>query len=89
MSLNMQGGVKLHQPVRVKLTPPSDSCGLRDRIRILWAAHEFVKNRHPLNAAMKTSNKELWGDHLDYILGDKVKGREISGLNGQVKKTSA
>ena len=34
MSLNMQGGVRLHQPVRVKLNPPTDSCGLRDRIRI-------------------------------------------------------
>lgn len=86
MSLNMQGGVKLHQPVRVKLAPPADSCGLRDRIRILWVAHEFVKIRHPTNAAMKTSSKEMWDDHLDHILGDKIKGREISGLNGQVKK---
>ena len=89
MSLNMQGGVKMHQPVRVKLTPPSDSCGLRDRIRILWAAHEFVKIRHPMNAAMKTSTKEMWDEHLDHILGDKIKGREISGLNGQVRKTPA
>ena len=42
-----------------------------------------------MNVAMNTSTKEVWGDHLDHILGDKVKGREISGLNGQVKKTPA
>ena len=42
-----------------------------------------------MNAAMKTSTKEMWDEHLDHILDDKVKGREISGLNGQVRKTPA
>ena len=48
MSLNMSGAVKINQPIKVKLKPPADGCGYRDRIRILWAAYEFMKIRHPL-----------------------------------------
>lgn len=89
MSLNMQGGVRINQPVKVKLTPPADGCEFRDRIRLLQVAHEFVKIRHPLNAALKTSSKEVWEAHIDHILGDKIKGKELSGIDGKARRTAA
>ena len=61
MSLSMTGAVKINQPIKVKLKPPVDGCEFRDRIRILWAAYEFMKIRPPLDAVLKTSTKELCG----------------------------
>ena len=29
----------------------------------------------------------MWEDHVDWVMGDKVAGREISGIDGKVKKT--
>ena len=85
MSLILQGGVKIHTPVKVKLSPLTNGCEFRDRIRLLWVAHEFVKIRHPLNAALKPSSKEMWEEHIDQVLGDKVNGQIISGIDGKGK----
>ena len=87
MSLSMTGAVKINQPIKVKLAAPSDGCEFRDRIRLLWAAYLFMKIRHPTNTVLKASNKEIWEEHVDYILGDRVKGRTMTGLDGSVKKT--
>lgn len=83
----MTGAVKINQPIKVKLKPPIDGCELRGRIRILWAALEFMKIRHPIDAVLQSSSKEMWEDHIDYVLGDKVKGRAMTGLDGSVRKT--
>ena len=87
MSLNMSGAIKVNQPVKVKLNMPSDGCEFRDRIRLLWAAYEFMKIRHPMDATLRSSSREIWEEHIDYILGDKVKGRAMTGLDGTVKKS--
>ena len=29
----------------------------------------------------------MWKDHVDWVLGNKVAGREISGLDGKVKRS--
>ena len=46
-----------------------------------------MKIRHPVDAVLRTSTKEVWEEHLDYVLGDKVKGRAMTGLDGSVRKT--
>ena len=48
-----------------------------------------MKIRHPLNSTLKPSSKDMREEHADYVLGYKVKIREMSGINGQVKKTPA
>jgi hypothetical protein len=80
-------GVKVSQPVRVNIFMPSNSDEFRDRIRLLCAALEFMKIRHPLNRAWSTSSMAVWNDHIDYILGSKVRNREASDEHGNVKKT--
>ena len=87
MRLSMTGAVKINQPVKVKLAAPTDGCEFRDRIRLLWAAYEFMKIRHPTNAVLKSSSNEIWEEHVDYVLGDRVKGRTMTGLEGTVRKT--
>ena len=86
MSLNMSGAVKINQPIKVKLSPPSDGCEFRDRIRILWAASEFMKIRHPMDAVMKTSSKEVWEEHVDYVLGTKSKVEPWPGSTARSKR---
>jgi hypothetical protein len=87
MSLSMQGGMKFTQPVKVKLNDPSSPCELRDRIRILWAAYEFLKIKNPLNTAIKSSSKDVWDEHVEYILGDKVKGKEVVSHETSARKS--
>ena len=48
----LEEGVKHLSPVKVKLTPLANVCEFRDRIRLLWVAHEFMKIRRPLNVAI-------------------------------------
>ncbi len=79
-------GAKMTQPVRVKLNMPSCTEELRDRIRLLEAAVEFIKIRSPLSAIFSSSNAKVWKDHLEYILGPKVRGRTCNDMQGKVAK---
>ena len=40
-----------------------------------------------MDAVLKTSTKEVWEEHIEYVLGDRVKGRAMTGLDGSIKKT--
>ena len=77
----------MSQPTKVKLRLPADACEFRDRIRIYWAAIEFLKIKHPLNAAIQTSNKEVWENHVDHMMGDKVKNKEVVAQGGKSRKS--
>jgi hypothetical protein len=79
-------GAKLMQPLRVKLSMPTNTEQLRDRIRLLASAMEFLKIRFPTSKIFASSDKEVWNDHLEYILGDKVMGREVKDTDGTVTK---
>jgi hypothetical protein len=80
-------GAKLTQPVRVKLQMPATTEQFRERIQLLCSAFEFMKIRFPSSKIFATSSKEAWTDHLEYILGPKVKDRVIKDENGRVAKT--
>ena len=44
-------GIKVTQPVKVKVVPPRDPEEFRDRIRLLTTALAFLKIRHPISTA--------------------------------------
>ena len=77
-------GVTVTQPTKVKLALPKDTEQYRDRIALVVAGIEFIKIRHPLNAAWKSSSSDTWRLHTNYILGEKVRLREIINEHGTV-----
>jgi hypothetical protein len=80
-------GAKLLQPLRVKIQMPETTEELRDRLRLLSTAVEFMKIRLPQSLNWATSSEKLWHDHVEYILGPKVKGKVMTDTAGNVLKT--
>jgi hypothetical protein len=79
-------GAKLTQPVRVKLQLPSSTEQFRHRIELLSTAFEFMKISRPASRILATSSKEVWADHIEYILGPRVHDYKIKDEGGRVVK---
>ena len=68
-------GVKITQPVRLKISFLEDPEIVRRRILLLVAAIEFIRIRHLLNLQWKSSSDAVWNAHINFILGPKVRER--------------
>jgi hypothetical protein len=66
---------------------PTTTEHFRDRIKLLSSAMEFMKIRFPTSGIFATSTKEVWNDHVDYVLGPKVLERVVKDSEGRVVKT--
>ena len=80
-------GARLSVPVRVKIPMPSDSEEFRYRIDLKYKAIEYMKIRHSASAIWASSNKEVWSEHVEYVLGEHVRGVTMTDTKGKVHKT--
>lgn len=64
-------GVKVTQPVKVRLAPPRTTEEFRERIQLLCAAIGFLQIRHPTNAIWETSSDAVWTAHIEHFWGTK------------------
>ena len=69
----IQGGLRLRQPIQ-KVADPKNTEEFRHRISLLATTYEIVKMRHPHHARLTTANRQVWDDHVAYVLGDTVWG---------------
>jgi hypothetical protein len=79
-----QGALKIRRSM-TKVSLPSDSESLRRRVRILGVTFDLAKAKNPSRAWLRTCSKEVWADHLDYILGDTVFGFDIKAAGRSIR----
>ena len=79
-------GTMIRQSIKVKVPLPKDPEDLRYRIRLLYNATEFTKLKNTSFASFTSNSKDVWANHLDYILGPEVRGKQITDHNGRVLK---
>ena len=53
----------------------------------MWGGIELTKYKCPHHSQILTSNKEVWADHVEYILGPEVKDLQNKDMDGGVVKT--
>ena len=70
----MSGSVKTYQPIKVKFSSPVDCFGFRDRIRILWAAYEFMKTSPHLERRAKDAQQANLGEKRGFHLRRQGEG---------------
>ena len=74
-------GIRVSQNIKVKIPPIEDPEEYRTRINLLAAAVEFTKIKNPAYAILETADAEMWSDHKEYILGEKVRLKETKRDN--------
>ena len=82
-------GNRISVPSRVKVPMPANPEELRERIGLLAAGVEFFKIKQPEIKAYQKVNEATWTAHLNYILGPKVRGKQVSDNEGNIVKTPA
>lgn len=63
-----------------KVPLPPDSEALRRRLNVLAVSYVIAKDRSPATAWLRSSTHDAWRAHVEYILGEKVYGLRIPGL---------
>ena len=66
-----------------KVPLPADSEALRRRLHVLAVSYVIVKDKNPTCAWLLTATHEAWREHVEYVLGEKVYGLRVPGLDGQ------
>ena len=74
-------GLRVSQNIKVKIPPIEDPEEYRTRINLLAAAVEFTKIKNPGYAVLATADADMWSDHKEHILGDKVRLKEVKRYN--------
>jgi len=80
-------GIQVSTPVKVKISMPHDTEGIRHRLSLHQKAVEIIKIRHPHSKIWKTADAEMWEDHIGYVLGPEIYGHKIKNEKGVVVKT--
>lgn len=65
-----------------KVPLPADSEALRRRLNVLAVSFVIAKDRNPSCAWLLTATHEAWREHVEYVLGEKVYGLRVPGLEG-------
>ena len=73
LALNPDGTFRLKQRTK-QVQMLSDSEELRRRVRILGTSYEIGKLKNPTREWLASQSKEMWWEHLDFVLGPKVYG---------------
>ena len=79
-------GNRISMPSRVKVPMPANPEEIRERIGLLAAGIDFFKLKQPEVKAFQKVNDTTWTAHLNYILGPKVRGKEVHDNDGHVVK---
>ena len=80
------GTFRMSKRIKLKVGLPTTSEAFRMRIRLLGRAMCMVKLKLSNVAWLRTCSREVWEDHVDYILGHKIWGLEAKDMNGVVTK---
>ena len=80
-------GIQVSTPVKVKISMPHDTEGVRHRLSLHQKAVEFIKIRHPHSKVWKSADAEMWEDHIGYVLGPEIYGHKIKNEKEVVVKT--
>ena len=82
-------GSRVNMPTKVKLAMPTNPEELRERIGLLAAGVEFFKIKQPEVKAFQKVSESMWTAHLNYVLGPKVRGKQVFDNDGNIVKTPA
>ena len=82
-------GNRINMPSRVKVPMPRNPEELRERLGLLAAGIEFFKIKQPEIKAFQKVNEATWTAHLNYVLGPKVRGKQVHDNEGNVVKSPA
>lgn len=78
--LDRDGSLRLRKgSSRVPL--PVDSESLRRRLGVLAVSYVVARERNPTTAWLTSATHEAWREHVEYVLGEKVYGLRIPGMD--------
>ena len=85
LELMLSTGGKLRtKKGKQEVPPPRDSEDFRHRYKTMAACWAMVKCRHPHRSFLKDLTEHMWRDHVDWLLGPKVRGFKIKSADGHV-----
>lgn len=65
-----------------KVPLPPDSEALRRRFNLLAISYVVAREGNPSTAWLATATHTAWREHTEYVLGEKVYGLRIAGIDG-------
>ena len=71
--VDMSGVIRLKRG-RTEVSAPPDPEAYRKRMRTLALAYVHARLRHPGRPALRTATVEVWAQHVEYMMGDHVRG---------------
>ena len=78
------GTLKLQKASRGEAKPPRSSEELRQRIKVMGIAWEFIRLRFPTKPFLVGLDAYTWTDHVEWLLGDEVYGMSVKDHLGEV-----
>jgi len=69
--IDKDGAIRLRRAPR-NIPLPTSSEELRARVKVLGVTFELAKYQHSSRLWLATSSPQVWQDHLDYVLGDRI-----------------
>jgi hypothetical protein len=64
---------------------PTDPESFRRRIKLLGATYVMALMKNPGNPWLRTSTPEVWQEHVEYILGERVYGLRMADASSDIK----
>ena len=78
------GTLKLQKASRGEATPPRNSEELRQRIKVMGIAWEFIRLRFPTKPFLNGLDAYTWSDHVEWLLGDEVYNMTVKDHLGEI-----
>ena len=78
-------GTVVFQKGKVTGTMPSTTEELRDKIRVMGIAWEFVRLKYTARPVFSDLDDHVWSRYLDWLLGEDVNGLVVSSVSAGVE----